>query len=143
MARETKASGKRTASKRVRKAGSQSKPTTAAASPHRSTQKRRTRGGGDTARKTAGRATGSKIPAPLALVRETPIAQKHESVGAVRLYTRRTRAAISAAWNGMTANIIAQARARGRQLLGQIKHVSLQVTHMTQPSPKKHRVSAG
>jgi hypothetical protein len=139
MASQTRTPGKRKATKRVEKTGAQSKRASAAGAPratHGSMQKRRTRGGADTVRKTAAR-------------QQTPSRAREKSRGrvasgtGVELYTQRTRAAISAALDGLAANIIAQARAisaRGRRWLSQIKRGSL---HMPQPLPKKYRIGAG
>jgi hypothetical protein len=146
MAKQTKAPKKRTATKRVRKTGNQSRRATAAAPPQRSKQKRRSRGAGDTARKTAEKQTAPRqstadsqnpkrtYTAALKLVRANPLALRREGSAAVRLYTQRARAAISAAWDGVAANIIA----RGRRLFGQIQNVS---QHMTQSSAQKKRLA--
>jgi hypothetical protein len=61
---------------------------------------------------------------------------------AVQRSRERTRAAVSAAWDGVAASLVAQARAisaRGRRWISQLKQAAL---HMTQPSPKKRRLSA-
>jgi len=168
MARQPKASGKHPATKRVRKTGGQSRRATADAPPQRSAQARHTRaarGTDDTVRKPASeqqraarpraksragvaaasmvqrdRGSQRKNADSLLVTRENPADPRRTTAAVVRMYTWRTRTALSAAWQGVLPGILAQARAlraSGRRLFGQLKDMSL---HVTQPSAKKQRV---
>jgi hypothetical protein len=67
----------------------------------------------------------------MSLVRGNPNAPKGEASAPMQFYTQRTRAALSAVWDGVTGNIRERARAmsaRGRQLLSQLKNMSLHMS---------------